>query len=40
MTTSSRAGRVVDDVRTLLAAQGDPRTLRRIIPASIRLLAE
>jgi len=40
MTTSSQTGRVVDEVRTLLAAQGDPQTLRRLIPASIRLLAE
>ena len=40
MTTSSQAGRVVDEVRTLLAAQGDPETLRRLIPASIRLHAE
>jgi alkylmercury lyase len=40
MTTSSQTGRVVDEVRTLLAAQGDEQTLRRLIPASIRLLAE
>jgi hypothetical protein len=40
MTTSSQTGRVVDEVRTLLAARGDEQTLRRLIPASIRLLAE
>jgi alkylmercury lyase len=40
MTASTHTGRVVDDGRTLLAAQGDPQTLRRLIPASIRLLAE
>lgn len=40
MTTSSQARRVVDEVRTLLAAQGDPQTLRTLIPASVRLLAE
>src|SRR5919106_4720597 len=40
MTTSSQTGRVVDEVRTLLAAQGDQQTLRRLIPSSIRLLAE
>jgi alkylmercury lyase len=40
MTASTQTGRVVDDGRTLLAAQGDPQTLRRLIPASIRLLAE
>lgn len=40
MTTSSQTGRVVDEVRTLLAAQGDEQTLRRLIPASIRLLAQ
>ena len=40
MTTSPQTGRVVDEVRTLLAAQGDPQTLRALIPASIRLLAE
>lgn len=40
MTTSPQTGRVVDEVRTLLAVQGDPQTLRRLIPASIRLLAE
>ena len=39
MTTSPQTGRVVDEVRTLLAAQGDPQTLRALIPASIRLLA-
>lgn len=38
--TSPQTGRVVDEVRTLLAAQGDPQTLRALIPASIRLLAE
>lgn len=40
MTISSQTGRVVDEVRTLLAAQGDEQTLRRLIPASIRMLAE
>jgi alkylmercury lyase len=40
MTTSTQTSRVVDDGRTLLAAQGDPEILRRLIPASIRLLAE
>lgn len=40
MTTSSHTGRVVDEVRTLLAAQGDEQTLRRLIPDSIRLLAQ
>lgn len=40
MTTSRQTGRVVDEVRTLLAAQGDEQTLRRLIPASIRLLAK
>jgi alkylmercury lyase len=40
MTTSTQNSRVVEDGRTLLAAQGDPGTLRRLIPASIRLLAE
>ena len=40
MTISPQTGRIVDEVRTLLAAQGDPQTLRRLIPASIRLLAE
>lgn len=40
MTTSSQTGRIADEVRTLLAAQGDEQTLRRLIPASIRLLAE
>jgi alkylmercury lyase len=40
MTASTQTGRVVDDGRTLLAALGDPQTLRRLIPASIRLLAE
>jgi alkylmercury lyase len=40
MTTSRQTGRVVDEVRTLLAAQGDDQTLRRLIPASIRLLAK
>jgi alkylmercury lyase len=40
MTASTQTSRVVDDGRTLLAAQGDSQTLRRLIPASIRLLAE
>ena len=40
MTASTHTGRVVDEGRTLLAAQGDPQTLRRLIPASIQLLAE
>jgi alkylmercury lyase len=40
MTASTQTSRVVEDGRTLLAAQGDPQTLRRLIPASIRLLAE
>jgi alkylmercury lyase len=40
MTASAQTSRVVEDARTLLAAQGDPETLRRLIPASIRLLAE
>lgn len=40
MTASTHIGRLVDDGRTLLAAQGDPQTLRRLMPASIRLLAE
>jgi alkylmercury lyase len=38
--TASTTSRVVDDGRTLMAAQGDPQTLRRLVPASIRLLAE
>ena len=40
MTTSTQTNRVVQEVRTLLAAQGDPQTLRRLIPASIRLLSD
>ena len=40
MTTPTHTSRIVDDGRTLLAAQGDTETLRRLIPASIRLLAE
>src|SRR5919106_1928600 len=41
MTESTQTSRkLVDDGRTVLAAQGDPEALRRIIPASIRLLAE
>ena len=40
MTTSTQTSRVVQEVRTLLAAQGEPQTLRRLIPASIHLLAE
>jgi alkylmercury lyase len=40
MTASTQTSRVVDEGRTLLAAQGDPAILRRLIPASIRLLAE
>ena len=40
MTTLTQTDRVVDEVRTLLDAQGDPDALRRLIPASIRLLAE
>jgi alkylmercury lyase len=41
MTTSSHTGRdLVDDGRTVLAAQGDPEALKRVIPASVRLLAE
>jgi alkylmercury lyase len=40
MTESTQTARLFDKGRTLLAAQGDPQTLRRLIPASIRLLAE
>jgi alkylmercury lyase len=40
MTASTQTKRIVDDGRTLLAAQGDPEILRGVIPASIRLLAE
>ena len=40
MTESTQTTRIVEDGRTLLATQGDPETLRRLIPASIRLLAE
>jgi alkylmercury lyase len=39
MTTSSYANRLVDDGRTVLAAQGDPRTVGRLAATSIRLLA-
>jgi alkylmercury lyase len=40
MTAPTQTSRkLVDDGRTVLAAQGDPETLRRVIPASIRLLA-
>jgi alkylmercury lyase len=40
MTESTQTNRIVDEGHTLLAAQGDPEILRRLIPASIRLLAE
>jgi alkylmercury lyase len=40
VTTPTQTSRVVEDGRTLLAAQGDPEVLRRLIPASIRLLAD
>jgi alkylmercury lyase len=40
MTATTQSSRVVEDGRTLLAAQGDPQTLKRLIPASVRLLAE
>jgi hypothetical protein len=40
MTTSNQTGRVVDEVHTLLATEGDEQTLRRLIPAAIHLLAE
>jgi alkylmercury lyase len=40
MTASTPASRVAEDGRTLLATQGDPETLGRLIPASIRLLAD
>jgi alkylmercury lyase len=41
MTSSTHNSRnLVDDGRTVLAAQGDPEALRRVIPASVRLLAE
>jgi alkylmercury lyase len=41
VTSSTQTSRtLVDDGRTVLAAQGDPQTLRCLIPASIRRLAE
>src|SRR5918999_3566297 len=41
MTESTLTSRkLVDDGRTVLAAQGDAEALRRVIPASIRLLAD
>jgi alkylmercury lyase len=40
MTESTQTNRIVDEGHTLLAAQGDPEILRRLIPAAIRLLAE
>jgi alkylmercury lyase len=40
MTASTHTDRIVDESRTLLDAQGDPQILRRLIPASIRLLAD
>jgi alkylmercury lyase len=40
MTASTQTDRVVDDARTVMAAQGNAQTLGRLIPASIRLLAE
>ena len=40
MTASTPASRVAAEGRTLLATQGDPDTLGRLIRASIRLLAE
>lgn len=40
MTTSTETGRVVEEVRTLLDAQGDPEALRRLIRPTIRLLAD
>jgi alkylmercury lyase len=41
MTASTDTSRnLVDDGRTVLAAQGDPKALQRVIPASVRLLAE
>ena len=39
--TSMQTGRnVIDDGHTILAAQGDAEALRRVIPASVRLLAD
>ena len=41
MTESTQTShKLVDDGRTVLAAQGDAEALRRVIPASIRLLAD
>lgn len=40
MTAETQTGRIVDDARTVLGAQGDAETLGRLIPSSIRLLAE
>ena len=40
MAASTQTNRVVDDARTVMAAQGEAQTLGRLIPASIRLLAE
>ena len=40
MTAETRIDHIVDDARTVLAAQGDADTLGRLIPSSIRLLAE
>lgn len=40
MTSTQPSRNLVDDGRTVLAAQGDPEALQRVIPASVRLLAE
>jgi alkylmercury lyase len=40
MTTSSQTDRVVEEIRTLLDAQGDPDAMRRLIRPTIRLLAD
>jgi alkylmercury lyase len=40
MTASTPTDRVIYDARTVMAAQGEAQTLGRLIPASIRLLAE
>ncbi len=39
MTSTQTSRNLVEDGRTVLAAQGDPEALRRVIPASVRLLA-
>jgi alkylmercury lyase len=40
MTSTNTSRSLVDDGRTVLAAQGDSEALRRVIPASVKLLAD